>query len=138
MSVKLAYNHFFFISLGFQLDIEAGLEPSSRLSKVLKSKLYGKYKKISTPPGVAKRNSWGPILFKHCRVQYNKEKKTLELMKGVFVGTHKTNRTVSLSKARKCEDVLSDDDDDDDDDDEDDDVDNDDPLDVVADNILPG
>jgi len=58
-----------------ELEIEAGLEPSSRLSKVLKSKLYGKYKKTSTPPGVAKRNSWGPILFKHCRVQYNKEKK---------------------------------------------------------------
>jgi len=68
-----------------------------------------------------------------------KKKKTLELMKGEFVGTHKIKRTVSLSKARKCEDVLSDDDnDDDDDDDEDDDVDNDDPLDVVADNILPG
>ena len=131
----------FFYFPWFQWEIEAGLEPLSRLSKVLKSKLYGKYKQTSTPPGVAKRNSWGPILFKHCRVQYNKETKKLELMKGEFVGKYKT-RTVSHVKDRKCEVVFNDDDDDDDvvedDDVEDDAVDNNDPVDVVSDNILPG
>ena len=108
----------------------------------LESIIRNKCKETLTPPGVAKRNSWGPILFKHCRVQYNKKTKKLELMKGEFVGKYKIARAVSLGKDTKCENMSNDDDDDDDDDEdddvEDDEVDNDDPGDVVADNILPG
>ena len=98
-------------------------------------KLLGKYKKTSTPPEDAIRDSWGPILFKHCRVQYNKETKKLELMKGEFVGKYKIKRAMSLVKDRKCE-VVFNYDDDDDDAVEDDDVDNDDPVGVVPDNIF--
>ena len=101
----------------------------------LKPTLVDKFKVKSTPPGVAKRNSWGPILFKHSRVQYNKETKKLELMKGEFVGKYNITRAKSLVKDRKCEAVFNYDDDDDV---EDDDVDNDDPVDVVADNIFAG
>ncbi|XP_067036877.1 uncharacterized protein [Acropora muricata] len=96
----------------------------------LKSKLFDKYKKSSTPPGVAKRDSWGPILFKYCRVQYNKATTKLELMKGKFVGKYKITRAMSLVKDRKYDVVFNYDDDDDGD------VDNDDPVDVVADNIF--
>ena len=71
----------------FECDVELPLE----LSEVLKSKLHGNYKQTLTPPGVAKRNVWGPILFKHCRVQYSKETRKLEIMKGVFVGTSRAS-----------------------------------------------
>ncbi|XP_015770417.1 PREDICTED: uncharacterized protein LOC107348871 isoform X3 [Acropora digitifera] len=105
---------------------EAGLEPPSQFSKVLKSKLYSKYKESSTPPGFAKRNAWGPILVNYCPVQYNKEKKTLEIMKGEFVGKSKFHGDAEAFV--------------DDHDYNNEDVDNDDgqvPVDVVADNILP-
>ena len=139
MSGELAV-HQFFISFGFQREIEAGLEPPSQFSNVLKSKLHGRYKESSTPAGVAKRNAWGPILFKYCRVQYNREQKRLEIMKGEFAGKCKATRHMSLVKELKCDDDAFNEDDDDDDGGHDD-VDNDEgeaPLDVVAGHILPG
>ena len=128
-----------FISFGFQREIEAGLEPPSQFSNVLKAKLHGKYKETLTPPGVAIRNAWGPILFKYCRVQYNREQKRLEIMKGEFAGKCKLTRHMSQVKDLKCYyDLFNEDDDDEG---GDDDADNDDgqvPLDVVAGDILPG
>ena len=56
-------------------------------------------------------------------------------MKGEFVGKYNITRAKSLVKDRKCEAVFNYDDDDDVEDDE---VDNDDPVDVVADNIFAG
>ena len=103
----------------------------------LESKLLGKYKEKSTPPEVAIRNSWGPILFKHCRVQYNKETKKLEIIKAEFVGKYKITRATSLVKEWKCE-VVFNYDDDDDDDVKENDVDNDDPVDMAAGNIFAG
>ena len=120
----------------FDRELECAVSPM-QFPKGLKSKHLDKYKKRSTPAGVAKRDSWGPILFKYCRVQYNKATKKLELMKGKFVGKYKITRAMSLVKDRKY-DVVFNSDDDDDDDVEDDDVDNDDPVDVVADNIFAG
>ena len=105
----MAYNQFF-IPFDFQWEIEAGLEPQSQFSKVLKSKLHAKYKRTSIPPGVAKRSAWGPILFKYCSVQYNKEAKTLEIMKGEFIGRCKCHGDAEAAV----------------------------PVDAVADNILPG
>ena len=55
-------------------------------------------------------------------------------MKGKFVGKYKITRAMSLVRDRKYDVVF----DDDDDDVEDDDVDNDGPVDVVADNIFAG
>ena len=121
--------------------MKVGLEPPSQLSKFLKSKLHGKYKETLTPPGVAKRNVWGPILFKYCRVEHNQETGKLEIMKGKFVGKCKITRHVDLDKKYGS---FSDDEDDDDDDEEYDnygDVDSDDgqaPVDVVAYDILLG
>ena len=103
----------------------------------LQSKLLGKYKKTSTPQEVTTRDSRGPILFKHCRVQYNKETKKLEIMKGEFVGKYKITSAISFVKEWKCE-VVFNYDDDDDDDVKENDVDNDDPVDMVADNIFAG
>ena len=63
----------------------------------------------------------------------------MELMKGEFVGKYKITRAMSLVKEWK--DAFNDDDDDDVDDVEDDDVDGNDeqePVDVFADNVLPG
>ena len=84
---------------------------------------------MSTPPEVAKRNAWGPILFKYCRVQYNKEAKKLEITKGEFVGKCKPTSHRSFVEDLKCEH------------DDNNYVDNTDgqlSVDVVADNILPG
>lgn len=53
-----------------------------------------RFKKLFTPPGVATRNVWGPILFKYCRVQYNEETRKLELVE--FVGNFATTRHLSL------------------------------------------
>ena len=78
--------------LGFQRETEVDLDPLSQFSKVLKSKLQGKCKETSNPPRVAKREASGPILFKYCRVQFNKEVKKLELIKGEFVGKCKQTR----------------------------------------------
>ena len=100
----------------------------------LKSKLLGKYKKTSTPPEFAISDSWGPILFKHCRVQYNKETKKLEIIKAEFAGKYKITSAMSLVKEWKCE--VFNYDDDDDDDFKENDVDNDDPVDMVTDNIF--
>ncbi|XP_067035689.1 uncharacterized protein [Acropora muricata] len=100
----------------------------------LKSKLLGKYKKTSTPPEVAIRDSRRPILFKHCRVQYNKETKKLEIIKAEFAGKYKITSAMSLVKEWKCE--VFNYDGDDDDDVKENDVDNDDPVDMVANNIF--
>ena len=91
-----------------------------------------------TPPGVATRKVWGPILIKYCRVQYNEGTRQLEIMKGKVVGRRQPTRHASL-----VEDSKSDDDDDDDGDegDNNDDFDNDDgqvPFDVFAGYISPG
>ncbi|XP_074614609.1 uncharacterized protein LOC141874299 isoform X3 [Acropora palmata] len=75
-------------------DVELPLE----LSEVLKSKLHGNYKQTLTPPGVAKRNVWGPILFKHCRVQYSQETKKMEIMEGKFVGKCKPTRHMTVDQ----------------------------------------
>ncbi|XP_029192489.1 uncharacterized protein LOC114958811 isoform X2 [Acropora millepora] len=115
-------------------EIEAGLEPLSHFSKVLKSKVHGKYKKTSSPAGVAKRNVWGPILYQCCPVQYNREKKKLEIMKGEFAG--QATRHISNVKKKLYDDDASSDGEDD----SGDDVGNDDgpvPFDVVADYISP-
>ena len=133
---ELAYNQSF-ILFGFQWEIEAGLEPPSQFSKVLKSKLHAKYKGTSIPPGVAKRSAWGPILFKYCSVQYNKEAKTLEIMKGEFIGRCKCHGDAEAFN----DDDDVDDDEEEEEEDDNNDVDKDDrqvPVDVVADNILPG
>ncbi|XP_068710965.1 uncharacterized protein [Montipora foliosa] len=71
--------------------MHAVLELPSELpiAKVFKSKVHGTYKEKIIPPGVATRNTWGPILFKYCRVQYNETSKKLEMVKGEFVGIHR-------------------------------------------------
>ncbi|XP_067035519.1 uncharacterized protein [Acropora muricata] len=114
-------------------EIEARLEALSHFSKVLKSKVDGKYKKTSSPAGVAKRNVWGPILYDCCPVQYNREEKRLEIMKGEFAGP--ATRHISNVKKLYDDDASSDQEDD-----SGDDVGNDDgpvPFDVVADYISP-
>ena len=61
-----------------------------------------------TPPGVATRNVWGPILVKYCRVQYDEETRKLALAEGEFVGNCAPTRHLS----RPEDDALSSDDDD--------------------------
>ncbi|XP_068710953.1 uncharacterized protein [Montipora foliosa] len=82
-----------------KLEVKAGLELPSELAKFLKSKVQCKYKGRITPPGVATRNAWGPILFKYCRVQYNETSKKLEMVKGEFAGKS------AISRATKKDDV---------------------------------
>ena len=50
--------------------------------------VYGgvEFKTHRTPPGVAARNYQGPLLFKWCRVEYNKKTNRLEIPKGEYVG----------------------------------------------------
>ena len=79
--------------------------------------------------------------FEYCCVQYNRDKKRLEITKGEFVGKHKPTRHMSLVKDDvKDYDTFNEDDDNDERGDNDDDVDNDDgqvSFDVVAGDILP-
>ena len=120
------------------MEFECSVELPMELSEVLKSKLHGNYKQKLTPPGVAKRNVWGPILFKHCRVQYSQETRKLEIMKGEFVGTSRATRRISLDKDLKSKD---DDDDEEGESNNFDDVDDEDgqvPGVVVADDIFLG
>ena len=105
----------FVISFCFQRGIDAELELPSELAKVLQSKAQCTYKEKIIPPGVATRNAWGPILFKYCRVQYNETSKKLEMVKGEFATKAK------ISKATK-----------------EDDVDARIPIDLDADDYLPG
>ena len=102
---------------------------------------------MSTPPGVAQRNVWGPILFKYCQVEYNQETRKLEIMKGKFVGKCKPTRHWNLGKDLKCDyDAFGEGDYDEEEeeekgDDDDDDVDNDHgqvPDVVFADDIFQG
>ena len=141
MGGLLAFNKFF-ISFGFQREVEARLQTQEPIPEGLISKLYVKFKKMFTPPGVATRNEWGPILFKYCPVQYDGETRHLKIKDGEFVGKRKTNRDISLIVDSECEDNAFKNDDDDDEIHTDiDDVDNDDgqvPVVVVADDIFPG
>ena len=123
------------------MEFDCSVELPMELSEVLKSKLHGNYKQTLTPPGVAKRNVWGPILFKHCRVQYSQETRKLEIMKGEFVGTSRATR--HLDKDLNCKDdaFISDVDDEEGEGNNFDDVDDEDgqvPSVVVADDIFLG
>ena len=137
----MTYNQFF-ISFGFQREVEAALQTQPLIPEGLISKLCVKFKQMFTPPGVATRNEWGPILFSYVPVQYDKNEKRLEIMEGEFVGNRKTMRRMSLREDLKCEDhAFNDDNDDDEEHNDDDDVENDDgkvPDVVVADDILSG
>ena len=44
------------------------------------------YNTKTTPPGVAARNIEGPVLFKCCKVTYNKKTQRLEIPKGEYIG----------------------------------------------------
>ena len=72
----------------FQRQLDFALDAP----ELLKSKIHGKYKETSTPPGVAERHVWGPILFKYCPVQYSQVTKKLEIPKGNFVGKCRPTR----------------------------------------------
>ncbi|XP_015780315.1 PREDICTED: uncharacterized protein LOC107358209 isoform X1 [Acropora digitifera] len=114
-------------------ELESAVNPPSELPEILKSKIHAKYRATLTPPGVAKRNLWGPILFTYCPVQYNQKTKKLEIMKGKFVGKSKTTRHMTFDQE------LQDDSDSDDEDNNIDDADDEDgqiPYVVVADDIL--
>ena len=51
------------------------------------AKLKGHLRKVVIPPKLAIRHKRGPILFKCCRVVFNKETNKLELPEGEVVGT---------------------------------------------------
>ena len=78
--------------------MESAVNPPSELPEIFKSKIHAKYKATLTPPGVAKRNVWGPILYNHCRVQYSQKTKKLEIMKGKFVGKSKKTRHMTVDQ----------------------------------------
>lgn len=50
------------------------------------SDMSGHIKLKTIPPGVATRNTPGPLLFKCCKVTYNKETQRLEIPKGEYIG----------------------------------------------------
>ena len=52
----------------------------------MKPRFEIRYDETTVPPGVSIRDEWGPILFKCCHVNYNKENNRLEIKKGEFVG----------------------------------------------------
>ena len=51
------------------------------------AKLKGHLKEVVIPPKLAERNNRGPVLFKCCRVVFNKQTNKLELPEGEDVGT---------------------------------------------------
>ena len=137
VSGELAF-YTFLISFGFQREIEAGVQLQPPIPEGLLSQLKVKFKHLFTPPGVATRNAWGPILFKYCPVQYDGETRHLKIKKPTCVGNCKPTRHMSLLEDLKCDAFMNDDDeihhDNDDVDNDDEDV----PVDVVADDIWPG
>ena len=50
------------------------------------AKLKGHFKKVVIPQKLAERNNRGPVLFKCCRVVFNKQTNKLELPEGEDVG----------------------------------------------------
>ena len=85
---------------------------------------------MSTPPGVLKRNGWGPILYECCPVQYNREKQRLEIKEGTFAGQGMRDIDNVKEKSHDDDDASSDEEEDNDDEPV--------PFDVVADYISPG
>lgn len=86
----------FSFPFGFQGEVQARLQPQPPIPEGLISKFFVRFKKMFTPPGVATRNVWGPILVKYNRVQYNEETSKLELAEGEFVGNCAPTRQLSL------------------------------------------
>ena len=86
----------FSFPFGFQRELEARLQPQPPIPEGLISKFFVRFKKMFTPPGVATRKVWGPILVKYNRVQYNEETSKLELAEGEFVGNCVVTRQLSL------------------------------------------
>jgi len=81
----------------YKREVEAGLQTQPPIPEGLISKFFVRFKKLFTPPGVATRNVWGPILVKYTRVQYNEETSKLELAEGEFVGNCAPTRHLNLS-----------------------------------------
>lgn len=63
------------------------------------------FKTTQTPPTVAARNIQGPLLFKCCRVDYNKKNNRLEIPKGEYIGkvVHCNRNVDSTPKAEDSE-----------------------------------
>ena len=71
-----------FIILKFEVGAGVTIPTEAFLAK-----LKGHLKKVVIPPKLAIRDSRGPVLFKCCRVVFNKETNKLELPEGEVVGT---------------------------------------------------
>lgn len=70
--------------LDLQREYKALVGPVPQSANIL----YGGvgYQTRQTPSGVAARNFQGPLLFKYCRVDYNKKTNRLEIPKGEYIG----------------------------------------------------
>ena len=71
-----------FIILKFEVGAGVTIPTEAFLAK-----LKGHLKKVVIPPKLAIRDNRGPVLFKCCRVVFNKETNKLELPEGEVVGT---------------------------------------------------
>ena len=75
----------FLFTNDLQMELDAGIEFPS-IARILVPNASAHYKETIIPHGVAARNVRGPLLFKCCRVDYNKESNRLEIHKGDYVG----------------------------------------------------
>lgn len=62
------------------------------------------YKTQQIPPGVTARNFQAPLLFKWCRVEYNKKTNRLEIPKGEYIGKTLYHQSRDPESAPKVED----------------------------------
>lgn len=95
----------FFCSLHLQNELAAALTPSPISAKYVIPQVEAHFKKTNIPPGVAARNTRGPLLFKCCHATYNKETRQLEIPKGEYIGktVNKTHRaTDPAPKEEEC------------------------------------
>ncbi|KAL9985267.1 hypothetical protein ACROYT_G007647 [Oculina patagonica] len=86
-------------------ELAAALTPSPISAKYVIPQVEAHFKKTNIPPGVAARNTRGPLLFKCCHATYNKETRQLEIPKGEYIGktVNKTHRaTDPAPKEEEC------------------------------------
>ena len=90
-----------YCQLDLQREAKAFIGPLPRSANIVYGSLGFKTKQI--PSGVAKRNIKGPLLFKWCRVEYNKNTNRLEIPKGEYIGKTCYRTAESTPKAEDDE-----------------------------------
>ena len=75
------------------MEVTAGVDPIPKSANIVFPQVNARFSSTNIPPGVAARNIPGPLLFKCCHVEYNKETNRMDIPKGEYIRKTDYKRT---------------------------------------------